>query len=29
MTPSKKERLYEKKYAAEPMRIAIGDFKSA
>jgi HEPN domain-containing protein len=29
MTPSKQERLYEKKYSGELIRIAIGDFKSA
>jgi HEPN domain-containing protein len=29
MTPSKQERLYEKTYAAELLRIAVGDFKSA
>lgn len=29
MTPSKQERLYEKKYAAELVRIANGDFKCA
>jgi len=29
MTPSKQERLYEKKYAAELVRIATGDFKCA